>query len=120
MTGTLVFDGDCAFCSSSARTGQRFAPGPAAIAAWQHLDLAALGLTEEQCLEAVQWVDGERRASGAAAIAAYLRTSRPWWRPVGRLLGSRPALLLADPVYAWVSRNRFRLPGGTPACRFDG
>ena len=113
----LVFDGDCAFCSSSARWLQRWVPSPAAVVPWQRTDLPALGLSAAQCEEAVQWVSGPDHAAGASAIAAYLRSGRPWWRVVGVLLGSRPGLLVADPAYRWVARNRHRLPGGTPACR---
>ena len=115
--GTFVFDGDCAFCSSSARTLVRIAPSDAAVVAWQRSDLDALGLTPAACELAVQWVDGPRHASGAAAIAAYLRTSRPWCRAAGWLLSRRPVLALAEPVYRWVARHRHALPGGTPACR---
>lgn len=42
----LVFDGDCAFCTSSARLLARIAPA-AEMVAWQQIDLAELGLTEE-------------------------------------------------------------------------
>ena len=117
--GTLVFDGDCTFCSSSARFLVRAAPSDAAVVAWQRTDLDGLGLTPEACGLAVQWVAGGRRSTGAAAIADYLRTSRPWWRLAGALLGSGAGLRLASPVYRWVARNRHRLPGGTPACRLE-
>jgi len=120
MTGTLVFDGDCAFCSSSARFAQRRVRGRGDLLPWQRADLAALGLTPEQCTEAIQWAGDDRPMSGAAAIAAYLRTAGAFWRVLGAVLGSRAGLVLADPVYTWVSRNRYRLPGGSPACRLDG
>ena len=117
--GTFVFDGDCAFCSSSARFLVRAAPSDATVVAWQRTDLDALDLSPDVCGQAVQWVAGDRRSAGAAAIADYLRSSRPWWRLAGVLLGSRPGLLLAVPVYGWVARHRHRLPGGTPACRLQ-
>lgn len=117
MSAVFVFDGDCAFCSSSVRLMQRWAPSAALVVPWQQADLTAYDLGEEECTEAAQWVDGTVRRQGAAAFAAYLRSSRPWWRVVGRVLGSRPVLLVAEPVYRWVAANRYRLPGGTPACR---
>ena len=116
----LVFDGDCAFCTSSARVvAERLRRSPAdfAVEPWQHLDLAALGLTEARCVEAVQWVgaDGEA-AGGEAAIGRALLASRPWVRPVGALLLLPGVRAVAGVVYRWVARNRHRLPGGTPAC----
>ena len=106
---TLVFDGDCAFCTSSARLLTRLRPHVDVIVPWQHADLEALGLTPEQCTTAVQWVgdDGETR-SGHRAIAAVV--------PGGRLLLLPGVSWLAGKAYDWVARNRYRLPGGTPAC----
>ena len=50
MTGrpVLVFDGDCGFCTTSARVGQRWL-GLADVEPWQMIDLDELGLTDEQC-----------------------------------------------------------------------
>ncbi|MGC9667909.1 thiol-disulfide oxidoreductase DCC family protein [Planosporangium sp. 12N6] len=122
MRATFVYDGDCAFCSTCARFIERRIHTPAFVAAWQRLDLAALGLSDERCADAVQWVgaDGEV-AAGPSAIARLLRqaggvSGRLVWRPAGAVLGTRPALAVAWPVYRWVARNRHRLPGGTAAC----
>jgi predicted DCC family thiol-disulfide oxidoreductase YuxK len=114
---TFVYDGDCAFCSSCARFVERWIPTTAQVVPWQFADLGALGLTREQCEQAVQWVarDG-RTAAGPDAIAKLLRDSRWYWRPVGRVLAWRPVRALAWPGYRWVARNRDRMPGGTAAC----
>ncbi|MGH1564903.1 thiol-disulfide oxidoreductase DCC family protein [Mumia sp. DW29H23] len=112
----LVFDGDCAFCSTSARWLQRWAPSSRAqVVAWQHADLGALGLTVEECSTAVQWV-GPDHAAGPEAVAAYLRTARPPWPVVGRILATRVATALAWPAYRWIAAHRHQLPGGTPQC----
>jgi predicted DCC family thiol-disulfide oxidoreductase YuxK len=121
MDMVFVFDGDCAFCSACADFIRRRIPTPAKIEPWQWLDLAPLGLERAACQEAVQWVtpaaDGTPVSlQGPEAIAALLRSSTPMWRSIGWILGRRPVLWLAWPVYRWVSRHRDRMPGGTPAC----
>jgi predicted DCC family thiol-disulfide oxidoreductase YuxK len=112
----FLFDGDCGFCSACAAFVHRWIPTRALVVPWQLTDVAALELTPDECDAAVQWVDGDYRAAGPAAIAALLRDSRWYWRSVGRVLGLRRALAVGWPVYRWVSRNRHRMPGGTPAC----
>jgi predicted DCC family thiol-disulfide oxidoreductase YuxK len=112
----LVFDGDCAFCTSSAHLLERIGP-EAAIVAWQLADLEALGITAAQATEAVQWIgaDGTTR-SGHEAIAAALRTAGWPWRIASRLITLPGISTLAAVTYRWIARNRYRLPGGTPAC----
>lgn len=117
----FLYDGDCAFCSACARFVERHIPTPARVAPWQFTDLTPLGLTVAACDEAVQWVavdaSGRRTAaSGPAAIAHLLRSSRPHWRALGAVLATKPALAIAGPVYRWVARNRDRMPGGTATC----
>jgi predicted DCC family thiol-disulfide oxidoreductase YuxK len=112
----LVYDGDCAFCTTCAGLLERIGPD-AEIVPWQFADLAELGITEAQAIDAVQWVqtDGAVR-SGHAAIAAVLgRAGRPW-RIVGRTLLLPGISWLAARAYRLVADNRYRLPGSTPAC----
>lgn len=112
-----MFDGDCAFCTTSANFIHRWIPTDAKVVAWQRADLGSLGLSRRQCLDAVQWVrPGQAPLAGPEAIAALLRSSNLFWRPIGRLLGLAPVRVLAWPVYRWIARNRHRMPGGTPAC----
>lgn len=115
MNGVFLYDGDCGFCTSSARWLQRHAISAARVEAWQHADLAALGLNAEDCAEAVQWVDDGRRAVGLDAIAAYLEGSTQSWRTAGRVLTAPVSQHITWPVYRWFARHRGQLPGGTPA-----
>jgi predicted DCC family thiol-disulfide oxidoreductase YuxK len=116
----LVFDGDCGFCSTSARLVAehlRRSASDFAVEPWQRLDLTALGLTPQQCDESVRWVGADGMHEHAeGAIARALLASRWWVRPVGGALLLPVVRPVAGVVYRWVSRNRHRLPGGTPAC----
>jgi predicted DCC family thiol-disulfide oxidoreductase YuxK len=112
----LLYDGDCAFCTNCARAAERIGP-EAEIVAWQFADLAELGITEEQASDAVQWVrtDGAVR-SGHEAIAAMLGTAGGPWKAIGRAMLLPGISWIAAKVYRLVADNRYRLPGGTPAC----
>jgi predicted DCC family thiol-disulfide oxidoreductase YuxK len=112
----LVFDGDCAFCTRSVRVLERIGPD-AEIVAWQLTDLDELGITEEQAADAVRWVqiDGTVR-SGHEAIAAALGSAGRIWRIVGQVMLLPGISWLAAKAYRLVAANRYRLPGGTPAC----
>lgn len=112
----LVYDGDCGFCTTCVRLLERIGPD-AEVVAWQLTDLAELGMTEEQAADAVQLVqiDGTVR-SGHEAIAAVLSTAGRIWRIVGRALLLPGISWLVAKGYRLVADNRYRLPGGTPAC----
>jgi predicted DCC family thiol-disulfide oxidoreductase YuxK len=114
----LVFDGDCAFCTTCVQLVERRIGPDAEIVAWQFADLAALGLSEEQAADAVQWVqvDGAVR-SGPEAIAAMLSSAGPIWRIAGRILLLPGISWMAAHAYRLIATNRHRLPGGTPACQ---
>jgi predicted DCC family thiol-disulfide oxidoreductase YuxK len=117
---TLVYDGDCAFCSSSVRVAQRLRLRADVVVPWQRADLPSLGLTPEQCAESLQWVaDDGRVSSGHEAVARLLLASALPWRLPGVLLLTPPLSWLAARVYRWVADHRSSLPGGTPACRVD-
>jgi predicted DCC family thiol-disulfide oxidoreductase YuxK len=91
----LLYDGDCAFCTASvAWMRRKFEPE----------DETVPGRSGE--LDAVQWVDGDVRASGADAIAAWLRSARRL-RPLVRLMPL--GLPLGRLLYPVVARNRGRL-----------
>lgn len=112
----LLYDGDCAFCTSCARILERIGPD-AEIVAWQHTDLGELGITKEQATDAVQWIqsDGTIR-SGHEAIAAILSTDGRIWKTIGRITLLPGISWMAAKIYRLVADNRYRLPGSTPAC----
>jgi predicted DCC family thiol-disulfide oxidoreductase YuxK len=117
----LIFDGDCGFCTTTARWVERHWTVPAEAVAWQSLGengLASLGLTERDVRTAAYWVDRNRRTSrGHAAVAKALLAGDAWMRLVGALLLVPPISWLARPGYWLVAKFRHRLPGATEACR---
>lgn len=116
----LIFDGDCGFCTTSARTGQRWL-GLENVEPWQFLDLDTLPVTEDQCRAAVQWVGADGTvASAHEAVIASLRHAGGVWAVLGRTLGLPGLRSLGGIVYRTVARHRYRMPGGTPACRLPG
>jgi predicted DCC family thiol-disulfide oxidoreductase YuxK len=113
----VIFDGDCSICTTLAGVIVRRLRPPAAVQPWQRLDLGSYGLTDLECIEALQYVDADGRVYAAElAVAKLLRASRPWARPAGIVIELPGVRSLAGVVYRWVARNRSRLPGGTPAC----
>jgi predicted DCC family thiol-disulfide oxidoreductase YuxK len=116
----LVFDGDCAFCSSSVRAGQRLIGRMPNVVAYQFADLPSLGLTPEECAAAVRYVARDHHVyAGEDAVAALLLgAGRGWWF-LGALIRVPGIHWLAGVAYRWVARNRHRLPGGTPACSLN-
>jgi predicted DCC family thiol-disulfide oxidoreductase YuxK len=121
---TLVFDGDCAFCTSATHWVEAAWPDsdrPKSVA-WQLAGaetLAALGITEDEARSAAWWIDaGGKRYRGHQAVGKALAasTSKPR-RLTGKLILIPPVSWLARALYPLAARYRYRLPGGTPACR---
>jgi predicted DCC family thiol-disulfide oxidoreductase YuxK len=116
VTPTFVYDGDCAFCTTCAEFIERRIPTRARVIPWQFADLESLGLTTEQCEEAVQWVSSTERGSGPDAIALLLHDAGRLWQVAGSTLQLGPVRLAAWPAYHWIADHRHLLPGGTAAC----
>jgi predicted DCC family thiol-disulfide oxidoreductase YuxK len=119
----LIYDGDCSFCSSSARWITAHWRGPQQAIPWQHLstdDLERLGLTVDDARHAAWWIDPSHgRSRGHVAIGRALAAADDWPSIVGRILLAPPFRWLAAGAYPLIARWRHRLPGGTPACRIS-
>jgi predicted DCC family thiol-disulfide oxidoreductase YuxK len=115
---TLVFDGYCGFCTRSVGWIRRLdrsdrielLPYQAAGVPEAH------GLSHADC-EAAVWAlgPGSERHRGAAAVNAALAAALGVRLPMA-LYRLSVVGWLQDAVYAWVARNRRRLPGVTPWC----
>ena len=113
----FLFDGDCAFCTSSANLLRQIVKDRFPVTPYQHADLEKLGLTEEACSKAVQYFDGKEVHVGSLAIAKALVNSKTTWAIAGLLMQLPVVSSAGFLVYEWVAKNRHKLPGGTPACQ---
>ncbi|MER5354922.1 DUF393 domain-containing protein [Kitasatospora sp. NPDC002551] len=126
----LVFDGDCGFCTTCTTWAERYLRQTLASGGWeavpfQFADLAGLDavaggrgeVSWERAEREVLWVTPAGRVyGGAQAVARLLLRSGGVWAYLGGVLALAPVRPVAGLVYRWVSRNRHRMPGGTPAC----
>ncbi|GAA2306008.1 DUF393 domain-containing protein [Streptomyces caniferus] len=113
----LVYDGDCAFCTSSVRFMERRLRPRCEASPWQFTDLARLGIARQRAEHEVLWVTPTGSVHGGAQAVAKLLMSTPGgWPVVGALLTLPPVRWFAHAAYRIIARNRQRLPGGTAAC----
>ena len=116
----LIWDGDCAFCARCAQFIQRRIRTSATIVAHQKADLKVLGLTTEQCNQALQWVNSDGRIrSGSRAVAELLKTANGVWPALGVLIDLPIIRIFSSGIYKLIAKNRQHLPGGTAACALD-
>ena len=113
----LVFDGDCAFCTTWTERLRGWLPVFPEAQPWQWLDLNALGLSRDDVTRYAWVLAGGRRYAGHLAFSALLRMQpRIPLRFAGWLLATPPISWAAAVGYSLIARFRHRLPGGTPAC----
>ena len=118
----LIFDGDCAFCSSSIRLISKAIRKHPEIKPYQWIDLTHYEISKEECTKAIQFYKSEKKTySGARAFAQFLILSNYPWKILGFLLELPLINWIARIIYGVIARNRYRLPGGTPECKLkDG
>ncbi|MDI2132698.1 thiol-disulfide oxidoreductase DCC family protein [Yinghuangia seranimata] len=113
----LVFDGDCGFCTKSVEVMERYIAPDIEVTAWQFADLEELGITAERAMHEVLWVTSTGDVyGGAEAVAKMLAYKRGAWSVPGAVLQLPPVNLVAAKAYRLIADNRYKLPGGTPAC----
>lgn len=113
----LVFDGDCAFCTTWVNRIRDWLPRPPEAIPWQWSDLTAIGLTSQDVANFAWYLTAKHSFAGAMAFAAILRTQpRIGLRFFGHLLATPPFSIVAALAYNFIARFRHALPGGTPAC----
>jgi predicted DCC family thiol-disulfide oxidoreductase YuxK len=106
---TLVYDGECEFCTLRARwVERRDGRGRVSVRANQEAGLVeSLGLTRAEVERAAWAVDaGGRKFEGAAAISRVLRELGGFWSVLGSLYGLPPVRWVEDRYYGRVARKR--------------
>ena len=115
----LIYDGDCAFCTTAAHWLEDHLATPITVVPWQqihHLD--ELGLTVEDVSTAVYWVDAYGRTSrGHLGVARALTMTKGPLAVLGWIGLVPPFTWATAPLYRLAARYRHRLPGATEACR---
>jgi predicted DCC family thiol-disulfide oxidoreductase YuxK len=117
----IIYDGDCAFCTSSAdwlarRLHRPEGPNPRLVP-WQFTDLAALGTTAERTQREALWITPEGTIYGGAAVfTEWLKFRGGSYAAVGHAMNLPGIQGLAAAVYRLIAKNRHRMPGGSPAC----
>ncbi len=114
----LIFDGDCGFCTTTARWIEGKVPAEVAVVPWQSLDLSTYGLTEQDVSTAAYFIDENHTAHrGHKAVELVLKTTNWPTRAAGIAIVTPPLSWIAPYGYALVAKYRYRLPGATDACR---
>lgn len=80
--------------------------------------LERVNLTAQQCMEAAWYVDEAGHTfRGAAAVNAALGALGGVFALVSLPYRIPGVKQIEDALYAWVARNRYRLPGASDACQ---
>jgi predicted DCC family thiol-disulfide oxidoreductase YuxK len=122
---TLIFDGDCGFCTTSANFAVARSKHPITTIPWQRANLAEFGLTEQMASSRVYVaVSGDEQQGveglfgGHEAFAKLLKIQPNLFAKfLGVLMVTPPISWIASVAYVLLAKYRHKLPGGTPACK---
>ncbi|MEU1303869.1 thiol-disulfide oxidoreductase DCC family protein [Streptomyces shenzhenensis] len=114
----LAYDGDCGFCQTSIDRIRDLAAPTLKAMPWQFLPTESTSPHRRRLDREVLLLDGDSvLAGGADALARYVGTSPSRaYRALAVMVRLPGIRACARVIYRWVSSNRHRLPGGTPAC----
>lgn len=114
---TLIYDGDCAFCTLWVNRLSQWLPAFPATQISQQAPLEALGLTSTDVENYAWYITPTHQYAGHLAASALLRAQpRMGLRVLGVIIALPPVSWIAGVVYSLVARFRHKLPGGTPSC----
>ena len=113
----LVFDGDCAFCTTWVNRLEALLPTFPTTTPWQWIDIDSYGLSPDDVASYAWLITPHRQFAGHLAFSALLRMQPvAGLRFLGHLMATPPFSWIAAAGYSFIAANRHRLPGGTPAC----
>lgn len=106
---TLIYDGECAFCTRWTRWVQRH-DRDSRIHCVPHQTPGVMkryGLTREKMVREVWWISSSGdRFGGAYAVNEVLKHLGGIWSWLGKVLEFPPLLWLEQKVYEWVAKHR--------------
>ena len=113
----LVFDGDCAFCTTWVYRLEAALPVFPRTTPWQWIELDQYALSRDDVDQFAWVITPGHQYAGHLAFSALLRMQPvAGLRFLGHVLATPPFSLVAALGYRFIAANRSRLPGGTPAC----
>ena len=113
----LIYDGDCAFCTLWVNRLRSWLPAFPEARTSQSISLDSYVLTKDDVERYAWYITSSHQYAGHLAASALLRAQPQFGlRFLGSLLTTWPISWIAAGVYAFVSRFRHTLPGGTPSC----
>jgi len=115
---TLIFDGDCGFCTSAANQIVKRSKTKIVAFPWQFTDLSQYSLTQAEVADQVYLAIDNQNFGGHEAFAMVFRVQpNSFLRLMGKTMMSKYLRWVTRPTYRLVARYRHKLPGGTPACK---
>ncbi len=118
MPHTLIFDGDCGFCTSVANWITKRSLVSVDCQPYQWAKLADFGLSEKEAAAKVQLIaDGKIYAGHNCMAKLLLLQPNPVLKFIGAVIVMPKVEPISAKVYDWVAANRQSFPGGTPACK---
>jgi predicted DCC family thiol-disulfide oxidoreductase YuxK len=114
---TLIYDGDCAFCTLWVGRLQSWLPAFPQTLTSQSIALDDYALTDTDVERYAWYITPTHQYAGHLAFSALLRAQpKLMYRILGVLVATPPVSWIAGLTYSFVARNRHALPGGTAAC----
>jgi len=114
---TLIYDGDCAFCTLWVNRLEKVLPVFPPTRTSQSISLDDFALSADDVARYAWYITPTHQYAGHLAASALLRAQpRRGLRFLGWLIATPPLSYLAAGGYALVAKFRGKLPGGTATC----